>query len=68
MARPVNYNSFKGEVDDLDEIEDILLEKNNAVKQTRIQKIGKKKWFDDGTRTKEIHKKTKSVVRESEKE
>ena len=68
MARTINYNAFIGEVDDLEELEEVLLEKDGSVKLPKVQKIGKKKWIDDGTRTKEIHKKTKKIVRKSEKE
>ena len=68
MSRSINYNAFIGEVEDLEELEDVLLEKDGSVKLPRLQKIGKKKWFDDGTRTKEIHKKIKTVVRKTEKE
>ena len=62
MPRPINYNAFKGNIDDL---EDLLLDE---VEIPKVQKIKKKKKFDDGTTLKDVPKKIKTIVRETEKE
>lgn len=62
MPRPINYNAFKGNIDDL---EDLLLDE---VEIPKVQKIKKKKKFDDGTTLKDVPKKIKVIVRETEKE
>lgn len=63
MSRSINYNTFKGNVEDLEEL---LLEDEIVI--PKVEKIKKKKKFDDGTLPKVPLKKVKSIVRETEKE
>ncbi len=63
MSRSINYNTLKGNVEDLEEL---LLEDEIVI--PKKEKIKKKKRFDDGTLMKEAPKKFKSIVRETEKE
>jgi len=59
MSRDLNYNTLRGSVDD---IEDILLEDEVII--PKVQKIKKKKRFDDGTPIKVIHRKFANENRE----
>ena len=63
MSRSINYNALKGDVEDLEEL---LLENEEVL--PRVEKIKRKKRFDDGTLPKVAPKKVKSIVRETEKE
>ena len=63
MSRSINYNTLKGNIEDLEEL---LLEDEVVI--PKKEKIKKKKRFDDGTLLKEAPKKIKSIVRETEKE
>ena len=63
MSRSINYNTLKGDAEDLEEI---LLEEEIVI--PKVEKIKKKKRFDDGTLPKVAPKKVKSIVRETEKE
>jgi hypothetical protein len=62
MSRSINYNTFKGDIEDLEEL---LLE--DEIITSKVEKIKKKKRFDDGTLPKAISKKVKDVIRETEK-
>lgn len=62
MSRDINYNSLKGDIED---IEEILLDEEIATQ--KIQKIKKKKRFDDGTMAKDVHKKIKTINRNNTK-
>lgn len=63
MPRSINYNTLKGDVEDLEEL---LLEDEVVI--PKVEKIKKKKRFDDGTLLKKTPKKIKNIVRETEKE
>lgn len=63
MPRSINYNTLKGDVEDLEEL---LLEDEVVI--PNVEKIKRKKKFDDGTLPKVAPKKVKSIVRETEKE
>ena len=60
-----NTSELKGDIDEEDLSELIGEEGFN---ESKIQKIKKKKRFDDGTPIKNVNKKTKTLVRISEKE
>jgi hypothetical protein len=62
MSRSINYNTFKGDIEDLEEL---LLE--DEIITSKVEKIKKKKRFDDGTLPKAISKKVKDVIRKTEK-
>jgi hypothetical protein len=62
MSRSINYNTFKGDIENLEEL---LLE--DEIITSKVEKIKKKKRFDDGTLPKAISKKVKDIVRETEK-
>ncbi len=64
MSRSINYNTLKGNVEDLEE----LLDEDEDIVIPKVQKIKKKKRFDDGTLPKESNKKIKNIVRDTEKE
>lgn len=63
MSRPINYNTLKGNIGDLEEF---LLEDEIVI--PKKEKIKKKKRFDDGTLLKEAPKKIKNIVRVTETE
>jgi len=63
MSRNINYNTWKGDCEDIRE----LLEDEEDNIET-VQKIKKRKRFDDGTLVKDFHKKVKTIERETEKE
>lgn len=60
MSRDINYNTLKGNMED---IEEIILEEE--IIPERIHKIKKKKRFDDGTPIKGNNKKFKNINREN---
>lgn len=60
MSRSVNYNTLKGYVEDIEEF--IENENEDSIMST-VQKIKKKKRFDDGTPIKNASKKVKPTIR-----
>jgi len=63
MSRSINYNTFKGSIED---IEEILLEDEVVI--PKVERIKRKKKFDDGTSAKSSSKKNKNINRKTEKE
>ena len=64
MSRDINYNILKGSMEDIEE----FLDDEELPAGPKIQKMKKKKKFDDGTSPKDVKKKIKTVIRETEKE